>query len=603
MSYEDELDKTLALNVVILINGVYYAIYEPDSGLSIDEEFLVVKNPKVSGTTVDVRNSNTPIGSLSFQLVEFEGDKTSSKVMIDDTQMVGKSCKAFVGHRTGSFDFSDYIEIANTRISTVKKIANGYSFTSKEVTNLINEPALNVSNILETSILSTALTLSVNSHADYRDSGIVLIDEEFIAYTSKDIDGKTLLGLSRGVFGTSATEHEEGAEVSEVTSFDTVNPIDIILQILLSKDGDGTNHPTYDVVSNGLGISPDDVNISNFESKRDENFLNEEHLIRVFNADNMLQYLEETLLPSTNLRFTSIDGKIDIALIDQVDFGEEVPVVDETSILRTPTWQLDGQKVYNVVEIKYDYNPATQRFSTVQTFKDADSIATFGEKKPLKLKFKSVTTALNGASIAQNRSGRLLGRLSTVRGKVSVNAHFDSSDIPVGSNVQVVHRYLPQQGGTLGFSDQLEVMSRDIDLAKGTVKLKLEFTSYTGIRIPFIAPFMVITDVQAQNKVEVNDASCFKVGYTVKLFKRGLPDGFGNPTEGNYLPDAVNTIQLIEGNIITFENNFVTTLEDDFILKVADYDEASTEQKARYAFIGENAGFFSDGSKSYQVIF
>jgi hypothetical protein len=36
---------------------------------------------------------------------------------------------------------------------------------------------------------------------------------------------------------------------------------------------------------------------------------------------------------------------------------------------------------------------------------------------------------------------------------------------------------------------------------------------------------------------------------------------------------------------------------------MSDYDEASTAQQARYAFIGENTGLFNDGSKSYQVLF
>ena len=102
--------------------------------------------------------------------------------------------------------------------------------------------------------------------------------------------------------------------------------------------------------------------------------------------------------------------------------------------------------------------------------------------------------------------------------------------------------------------------------------------------------------------IEVDNAECLKVGFTIRLFKDG-PEVMGNPTAGSYLPDDVNIIESIVGNTVTFTNDFISVLGTDIVLKMADYDLASEEQKARYAFIGENAGFFNDGSKSYQIIF
>ena len=489
VAYDNELDKNLKLNIVVQIDGVFYARHEPDSGLSITSEFLQVQNPQINGVKVDVRRANSPISTFTFKLMEFEGNKTSSKIMLDENQFLEKDCIIYLGHITGSFDFSDYIEIARTKISSVVKIANGYSFKSKDTSALIARPALNRADILTTFILPASTSLDIGDTTGWPDSGILRIDEEFIAYASKDVNGETLLGLSRGIEGSAAASHELGSDVYLVTKLEDVNPIDMILQILLSDQGDGTNNATYDVIEDGgLAIDPSNIDITDFENTRDTFFLGELHTLLIWGVDNMLRYLEKFLLPSLNIRFITIEGKIAVSILDQVDFNETVPQIDEDSIIGTPTWGLTSDSIVNVVIVKYDYNFVNGKYESSETFKDNDSIATFGEKRPLTVNMPSVKTEDNGAVIVTERAGRLLSRLSTARGKVKVRCHFDKSNIEVGSNVQIVHRFLPQQGGTLGFSDQLEVMSRKIDLDRAIVVYDLEFTSYTGIRIPFIAP-------------------------------------------------------------------------------------------------------------------
>lgn len=607
MSYDDELTKTLCTNVVIDIDGVFYGMYEPDSGLTITEEYLQVKTPRINGVTVDVRKTNSPIGTFSFKLMEYNFNETSTKIMLDDTQLLEKDCIVYSGHRTGSFDFADYIELARTKITAVTKIANGYSIITKEVSNLIAQPALNRADILTTFILEASTTLSITDASEWPNAGILKVENEFINYTGKDIDGVTLTGLTRGLslggYPSTAVEHEVGAEVLQVTSLESVNPVDMILQILLSKDGDLSNHGTYDVLENGLGIAPDNVDIAALEATRDENFTGELHSLYIFGADNMVKYLEKFLLPATGLRFIPLNGKIAVSLLDEVNFDEEVVIIDESSIVGTPTWGLTSDKLVNVIEVKYDYDFSKATYKTISTFRDADSIATFGEKKTLKINMPSIRSTLSGEALAAEKAGRLLGRLAAARGKVNLTCHFDKSNLAIGSNVQVVHRFLPQQGGTLGFSDQLEIMSKSIDLTKSTVKYKLEFTSYTGIRIPFIGPSPQVTSIVDQKTFVVTDAACLTEGDKLLLFRDGALDIEGDPTAGDYLPDGIRTIELIDGNEVTIDLDFVTPLVLGDWIKLPDYDEATLDQKTKYAFIGENTGFFNDGSKSYQIIF
>jgi len=602
MSYEVEAEKKdLEVNVVIEIDGVYYASKQPDTGLVIDADKLIIDDPRVNGVSIDIRKVSTPIGTFSFKAKEDNDDPTlSSTIMLDDTQWLKKECIVHTGFLTGTFDWADYKEIARTRITNVTKIRNGYSIKSQEVTGLVDNEALNINDALQTALLPASTTLDVTDGSQYPDAGVIEVTGEFMAYTSKTAN--TLENLQRGIYGSTPNEHEVGETVFLVTPAELVHPIDLMLQVMLSDQGDNTNDPTYDVYKGGLGLSPDDVDISTFEQIRDDFFAGEQHSYYIYNNDSMLKFLERTTLLSTNTRLITIDGKISLALLDQVDFETEIPILDESSIVGTPTWKLDETKVVNRIEISYDFNLATQKYESLAVYEDPDSIAKFGKKKPYKIKFEGVTSALNGGAIVSDRANRLLGRLSTARGSITVSSHFDASTLDIGGNVQLVHRFLPQQGGTLGFSDRLEIMSRSIDLKKAIVKTKLDFTSYTGIRIAFIAPSPRITNVISSKSVEVDNAECLKVGYLIKLFKDG-PIVDGDPTIGSYLPDDINIIESIVGNVVNFTSDFVSVLGTDIVLKMADYDEANEEQKARYAFIGDNSGFFNDGSKSYQIIF
>jgi len=603
MSYEIEAaKKDLEINVVVKVGSLYFSTKQVDSGLVIPTDYICVDQPQVSGTTVDIRSISTPVGTFSFQLQENNDlPVISSLIMLDPSQWLGKEIIAYVGFITGSFDFADYLEVARSTISGVTKLRNGYSITSRETTSLLDVEAFNLNDTTTISILAASTTVDINDASTWPASGMVEMEGEFIAYTS--ITGNTLNGLVRGQLGSTAEDHDKGTRVNLVTIVTSVNPIDFLLQAILSGDGDLTNDATYDVIPYGPKINPALVDITSFEDIRDNFFSTELHDYYIYNNDSLLKFLEDSALTATNTRLVTDEGKIFLTLLDQINLDDTMPIIDESTIISTPTWGLTMDKIVNVVEVFYDYNLATEKYETKEIFKDLDSIALYGEKKALSLKLLGVTGILDGANIATDRAGRLLSRLSTARGKINFTAQLDTSIYPVGTNVQLIHRFLPQQGGTLGFSDRLEIMSRDLDLKNATVKLNLEFTSYTGIRIAFIAPSPKITAITNQKTFTVNDASLLRVGYVMVLFEDGPLDIDLNPTAGSYLPDSPNVIESILGNVVTMRDAFSSTLSLGLWLKFADYDNASAEQKARYAFVGPNSGFFVDGSKNYQIVF
>jgi hypothetical protein len=603
MSYEIEAaKKDVEINVVVKVGSEYYSIKQVDSGLVIEDDNICVDVPNVNGTSVDIRDTTTPIGTFSFQLQE-DNDLPviSSRIMLDGSQWLGKEVTAYVGFITGTFDFSQYLEVARTNITGVTKIRNGYSITSREAASLIDVEAYNLNDISTVSILAGSTTVDITDASAWPSTGTIEIEGEFCAYTSKV--GNTLSGLARAQFGSTAIEHDLGAKIYLVTIKVSINPIDFLLQMILSKNGDLVNEGTYDLIPFGPGLDSNLVDIASFESIRDNFFSTELHTYLVFNKPSLLKLLEDTVLSATNTRLISNNGKIGLTLLDQINLNDDIPVIDESTIIGTPTWGLTVDKIINAVEVFYNYNYITKKYETKETFKDLDSIALYGEKKALSLELIGVTGALDGNSIATDRAGRLLSRLSTARGKIDLTAQIDTSIHSIGAAVQLLHRFLPQQGGTLGFSDRLEVMSRDLDFKSATVKFKLEFTSYTGIRIAFIAPSPKITALDNQKTFTVNDASLLRVGYVMQLFQDGPLDLESNPTEGSYLPDLPNVIESIVGNIVTMRDDFISTLALGLWFKFADYDNVNELQRARFAFVGQNAGFFFDGSKTYQVVF
>lgn len=591
MSYSSEVAKNeFTLNVIIEIAGEYYGTYQPDSGLVIDKRNLVLDDLNVSGTTLDLRTISTPVGGVNFKLKD-EDEYITIKIMQDDSQFIQKEVKVFVGFITGSFDFSQYKNISNVRINSVTKITNGYSIRAKEVTDLLTAAPYNVSDILNTNLIPVSTTLTLEDASEYPLQGLIRIGAEFIRYDG--IVGDTLQNLARGQVGSTAANHEIGAEVFYVTEVVAQNPIDAILQLIISKNGDNSLGE-YDVYAKGLAIPEALVDVAKFEQVRDDNFQGEQFTLYMFNQNNTLRYIEAELLRATNTRLFSKDGIISISLLDQVDAAATVPTVSEDSIIETPTWQLGSDKLVNVINIRYDYDDVSGKFNKSRTFRDEESIEKFGEKKALKLRFRGVKAALDGDDIVNNRGNRLLLRLSTPRGKITVRSFFDQSELNVGDKIVLEHRYLPKQGGSLGVTDQLEIMSKSLDLKQGRVSFRLEYTSFTGIRLAYIGPSPKITAVIDQKTFEVPDGSCYVAGMALRLFDK---------VTATYYPDVINFIEEVNGNTITMANDFTTILTTNITVKMADYNSNSNVQNSRYASIGENSGKFDDDTKSYQIIF
>lgn len=577
MSFNDEAEKPdSVLNLVISIDGIFFAQKPVDSGLVVDTDKLgLIRTAKLSGNSVDIRKVKTSLASLSFQLLDIDGFM-SSFLMSKDDNYLEKEVILYAGFITGSFDFSEYKKLATTKLKSVSKSSNSYSFTSLEVVSeIIAESYFNFSE-LDSDITDLSTSLLVRDASNFPSSGRILIDSEYIIYGG--VSGDTLTGLVRGNLGSPAASHKDGATVSVVTLVEQ-NPIDLML----------------DTMQNELGIAASSINITSFTDIRDNLFPSTQVRFYLTGNSDTLSFFEEEILQSINCRLTSIEGIIGLAILDQTDFALAVPDINEETIQGTPNWAIGSDKVVNEVLVKWGYDEGSKKFIETTSFTDADSISKFGKKRTLTYSFKGVKTDLNGSIIVSNMGARLLARTKNTQSDIKVKTFFSNASLNVGDDVSLTHRFLPNQGGGLGMSDRrLEIMSKAFDLNSKRLEFKLQFTSFSNLRVGIIAPSPLIVSVIDQKTFEVPDGSQYLPGYFLKIF-----DDVAN----DYFPDAPIAIASIDGNIITMESDFSTVLTPAVRVKFPCYSESSDLQTSKYGYIAPNSGFFSDGTKAYEILF
>ena len=62
-----------------------------------------------------------------------------------------------------------------------------------------------------------------------------------------------------------------------------------------------------------------------------------------------------------------------------------------------------------------------------------------------------------------------------------------------------------------------------------------------------------------------------------------------------------NVIESIDGDEITFVNDWVGLAAGTTKIRFADYIDSSAEQRAKYAYIVGGSGVFGDGSGGYKI--
>jgi len=592
MSYNTEVvtNKNYQENVVIQLYGEYFSICQPDSGLVI-KPFLnkTIASCVLNPTTIDLRRVSTTISTFSFKIVD-RYNSLSQIIQGTGANVIGQQVRIFIGRVNVGMDFSEYKELPITRIKKIDYSDNSYNISSSEETDRIDKEIYQIKTKLAVDILAaTTVITASDSLASWPASGNIIIDKEVISYTGIDLVNNYFTGCARAQLSSIAKEYDAG---SDIFLFETVvgNPIEIILQILTSGSGVGS----YDVLESGCAIDPSLIDITGIEELRAKHFSTTQVTCYFYDISSALKLIEDQLLTPFRLRMvTNQNSKITIKQMDPVEIiGENV--IDDSSIVKNPKWSVDDNKITNKIQIDWDYNEITGKYLKSNTFTDAASIATYGEKPALKYSFKYIREAQDGYNIIFELQKMLLNRLSVPIPEISFNSHMDKSGLELLERVKLTSSQTPEFDGSINFSNEVEIVSLGINQNTGDVAFKVAFTSGSFNRFCFIAPSDMVMTVINQKTVVLpaGRGDMYRVGWKLRLYDNTARDYVAG--------EPVNEIVAISGDQVTFASDFSTTLTTSHRLKFANYDEVTESQK-RYCFISDSGLDFSDSKRTYVV--
>lgn len=584
-------EKNYELNIIIEFAGQYFGMHNPDSGLVIPSQNLgVVSSLNVNPTSIDPERATTTINTSSFSLLD--KGHVITKLFLDKAGFrTGEPVSIYLGRLNRNLDFSDYLKLPTTYINKCQKVESKYNFTTVERKDRMNEGQFSIQSKISVNILAAATVIPLQTIPDNLPTvGFGKIDDEFISWNGIDYVDNYLTGVVRGEFGSIPDDHSLGADIFNVTNIVSVNGIDLIMQMLVSGSGDGS---AYDVLPEGAGIPSNLVDIAQMEQIRDTLYTGFNLSLKVYGLSSFKKYLESEIFLPLGVRLReNNNGKIGLALINRNIFEIDAPLIDETITLAQPGFSVSDDKVINQVRIYYNYHDGLNIYQGTYELEDAESIANYGARGFTELKFEGV----KDESFAINIANLFLARFSIPRPEISVRVQNSAANLLIGDKSELISTRIPNNEGNLDFVSTLEVVKKSYNIPSGTITFQLSFTSFSGIRQCFIAPSDTIINAIDQRTFEISPGrgSLYRAGWKMKLYNNGTRQ---------ITSEVVRTIESVVGDVITFTEDFTTTITNyDFKLMFANYNEVIAQQR-KFCFISPNNTNFDDGSKSYQITF
>lgn len=269
------------------------------------------------------------------------------------------------------------------------------------------------------------------------------------------------------------------------------NPINIILQILLST-GEKSNG-TYDFRSseNGCGIDQSLVNISEMEAIRDRYYPGDSHYLRIICTERIKakDLIENEILKVINC-YPKIDGngRYSIIPFQPPATDDDTQSIGESDIIGLPKWDANLMSLRNEIEFKHDYDPTNNDYDTITYYADGDSINYRGqgndqisiESHGLHLDHSPASTPSRATTIMQRRKNIAFTRWAIPPIKITFKTFFTKWLLEAGDVVKITHSLIPDiESGIRGITDvPMEIISRSIDWTNGIVTFTVLDTGF-----------------------------------------------------------------------------------------------------------------------------
>lgn len=325
------------------------------------------------------------------------------------------------------------------------------------------------------------------------------IDDEVMSYTSIALPAgganAQVTLTERGLFGTTKAAHDVNATVQPFIMIQG-NPLDVMLWLMTSITGDGTNGP-YDVLPVGQGCQIDQkyIDIAGIENQRDRFISDIEFQFFIQESTDVKTFIEDEILKVLNAYMVvKNDGRLSIKLCTPPIPTDVVADLTDSDFASIPTFSLamaSNSTFFNETDVSYDYEPISDTFLSERVNVFGDSVENSDEEASIPVSSKGIRGGVfNGPQWIDRYSNMIFTRYGN--GCPTINANLFCKDhlIELGDFVTVQSKYIPDP--VTRKKDGTPVICEVVNKTPGwggAVAVTLRGTGYTNTkRWAIIAP-------------------------------------------------------------------------------------------------------------------
>ena len=499
---------------------IYYVSFGPVGSGSfvpaIEEEFstgpiysatktrkILMSLPSGGGQSITELAGTSTISGINFTLQDRDGEITK---MVNTYPMKNRVVTLYGGY--AGIPEAQFIKLFRGVLGniTTSQDGTGWVFTVQDFQRLVKTTGFSATTTTLSAITEDDLILTIQSApttsypwfppqtvSGFRGPvNFMKIDDEIVGYNSiapsSTGDYNTVTLYARGLMGTTKNKHDVGATVTNAIMLDG-NPIDIMLWLLLSINGDGSNGP-YDVFPNGQGaeVPQDFIAVSEIEKQRDRFLSGSRFQFLITDVEDIKHLIEEEILKIVNgYPIVKNDGRLSIKLYSPAFPVDVISNFTDDNIIGIPTLDMRLQSnsgFINVVDFKYDYDVVGDTYYSDKIIVDGDSVTESEENASLQIQSRGLRGGMvfEGETLVQRFANMVFNRYGKGCPNITLSTLYSESLCEVGDAVTLKSSYIPNSFQRVMNGDPIicEIVNKTIDYVGGKVNFTLRATGFNS---------------------------------------------------------------------------------------------------------------------------
>lgn len=368
----------------------------------------------------------------------------------------------------------------------------------------------------------------------------------------------------------------------------------------------------YDVLGEGVGLDPDEVDVTEFESVK-------QLFLSSFNYDFYIKDTIENAKDFIAKELLNPAGAYDLPRKSQVSLGmhsgplpgANIVTLDASNVLNPGQLAIrrtTNKNFHNTVSYTFEEAVLTDKLLRIDASSDADSVAQIKVGiNTLKIQSKGMRTTLNGDTLAAAATTRRLRKykyaaemIDNMRVNYKTGFNIEVGDVVLVDMASLKLTDIKEGGTRSGESRLFQIDNKKMNL-RGEVTLKLVDTNYDkDARYGSIAPSSNVKSGTSSTVFIIEES--YSSVFGVNEFKKweNLVGASVRIHNSTYSISGTGLISLVNGNTITVNTALGFTPAAGYIMSLDDYDNQTEDVKLKFVFASDGTNAFADGGLPYQ---